>query len=104
MAVDANGVLGNVALGVDQVMEDAAGRGLVDDLDGADFEQPMALRRIEAGRFGVEHDLTHGVSSVLPVAAAARMKLGDLRRGSHPRLPPVSMTKCARRRFSASLI
>ena len=46
MAVDLNGFVGNVALGVDQVMEDAAGRGLMDDLDGADLEEPMALLRI----------------------------------------------------------
>ena len=33
---------------------------LMDDLDGADLHHPVSLRGIEARRFRVEHDFTHG--------------------------------------------
>ncbi len=41
-------------------MEDIAGQALMHDLDGADFQHPMPVGGIEAGRFRVEHDFTHG--------------------------------------------
>ena len=63
MAMDPVGVVGDVALRIDQHMKDRAGGDLIDDLYGADFDQAVALRRVEAGRFGVEHDLTHRASS-----------------------------------------
>jgi hypothetical protein len=42
---------------VDVFMEYLAGRQLVDQLDAADFHQPVAGGGIKAGGFGVEHNL-----------------------------------------------
>ena len=60
VAMDARRVLGDVALGIDENMEDIAGQALMDDLDRADFQHPMPAGRIESRRFRVEHDFTHG--------------------------------------------
>ena len=62
----------------------------------------MPFGGIEAGRFGVEHDLTHVALRSFERLRRARRSCGDLRRASPRALPPVSMTTCARRRFSAS--
>ena len=63
MAVDAERLLRHVAFGIDQHVKDGAGGDLVDDLHCADFDQPIALRWVEAGRLGVEDDLTHRSAS-----------------------------------------
>ena len=49
----------HVALGIDEAMELAPRRDAVEELDAADLDQPVAALRIEAGGFGVEHDLAH---------------------------------------------
>src|SRR6266536_408712 len=49
----------DVALRVDEELDHAAGRAAVDDLEAGQLDDPMALQRIEAGRLGVEDDLTH---------------------------------------------
>ena len=49
----------HLALRVDVAVEGAAGRHVVDELDRADLDDPVAGVRIEPGRLGVEHDLTH---------------------------------------------
>ena len=48
-------------------------RALMNDFDRADFQHPVSLRGIEACRFGVEHDFTHGRPQSPVSAAAARM-------------------------------
>ena len=53
------GLSRNVALRIDEAMEFAARRNAIEDLDATDFDQPVALLRIEARRFGVENDLAH---------------------------------------------
>src|SRR6185369_2946405 len=58
-AVDVLGLNGDVALGIDETMKLAAGRNAVEDLDATDFDQSVALFRIEASRFRVENDLAH---------------------------------------------
>ena len=60
MAVNAHRVLGDVALRIDERVEDLARQALVHDLDRADFQHPMSVGGIEARRFRVEHDFTHG--------------------------------------------
>ena len=87
VAVNPHGVLGDIALRVDQVMEDASGRRLVHDLDRADLEQPVSFQRAQAGGFGVKHDLTHDGSFVLPV---------QRRRGGIGRPAPASPTRIRR--------
>ena len=42
-------------------MEGAPGRDVVQELDAADLDQPVAVQAIEAGRFGVEDDLAHAL-------------------------------------------
>ena len=53
------GLSRNVALRIDKAMKFAARRNAVEDLDATDFDQPVALLRIEARRFRVENDLAH---------------------------------------------
>ena len=60
MPVDPDGLLGDGALRIDERVKDLAGQALVHDLDGANFQHPMSVGRIEACRFRVEHDFTHG--------------------------------------------
>ena len=71
-------VLGHVALGVDEHMIGLAGGDHVDDLDRGDFDEPVALGGIEAGRLGVEHDLTHVQLLAFPVPTMARRKSSRL--------------------------
>ncbi len=52
-------VFGYVALGIDERVENIAGRALMNDFDRPDFKQAMSLGRAEAGRFRIEHDFTH---------------------------------------------
>ena len=53
------GVLRHVALGVEIALEALARRDVVDQLDRTDLDDPVALRGLQAGGLGVEHDLTH---------------------------------------------
>ena len=46
MAMDAHRVLGDVALRVDENVEDLPGQALMDDLDRADFHHPMPVRGV----------------------------------------------------------
>ena len=59
VAMNARRIFGHVAFGIDQRMKNFAGCALADNLDRADFQDAMSLGRIEAGRFRIEHDLTH---------------------------------------------
>ena len=61
VAVNARRIFGNVALRIDQPVENPSGHGLVNDFDCADFQHPVPLLGTEARRFRVEHDLTHEV-------------------------------------------
>src|SRR6185312_8194409 len=61
--VDGEGFPRHVALRVDVIVERRAGRNPIEQLDTADLDQAMALRRIEAGGFGVENDFAHLISS-----------------------------------------
>ena len=61
-AVDREGVLRHVAFRIEINVKFPAGRQVVLQFDGADLDDPVAGGRIEAGGFGVEDDLTHGVS------------------------------------------
>ena len=49
----------HVAFGIEIAVERLAGREAVDQLDAADLDQPMPGNGIEAGGFGIEHDLAH---------------------------------------------
>jgi hypothetical protein len=49
----------DLALRVDVFLPDAAGRQMVQQLDAGDVDDAVAAARIEAGGFGVEHDLAH---------------------------------------------
>ena len=57
--VHLEGGLRHVAFRIEIAMERLAGWKAVDQLDTADLDHPIALQRIEAGGFGVEHDLAH---------------------------------------------
>jgi hypothetical protein len=48
------------ALGVDVAMECPARAPPIDELDAADFDDPMAGRSLEARRFRVQYYLAHG--------------------------------------------
>jgi hypothetical protein len=49
----------HVALGIEVAVKRPPGREAVDELDATDLDQPIALQRIESGRFGIEDDLAH---------------------------------------------
>src|SRR5476649_768333 len=59
--MDAIGVVGHIAFGIDEDVIDGAGRDLIDDFQTTDFHQPMSLRRAEPGGLGVEDNFTHRV-------------------------------------------
>jgi hypothetical protein len=40
-------------------MKGLAGRHAVENLDTADFDQPVTAQRIKAGGLGIENDFTH---------------------------------------------
>ena len=40
-------------------MEDRSGRQVIEELDAADFHDPVSIGRVKARCFGVEDDLTH---------------------------------------------
>ena len=46
-------------LGIEVAVEGLAGRDVVEQLDAADLDDPVAVGRVEAGGFGVEDDLAH---------------------------------------------
>ena len=58
-AVDAGGLDRHIAFGVQVELQRAAGGKMIQQLDAADFHDPVALARLEARRFRVEDDLTH---------------------------------------------
>ena len=62
--VDGLGIARHLALGIEVSVEVAAGFDAVEDLDAADLDHAVAALGIDAGGFGVEHDLAHG--SCLP--------------------------------------
>ena len=49
----------HVALGIDVAVKRLPRRHAVEDLDAADFDEPVAAQRIEAGGFGIENDFAH---------------------------------------------
>ena len=55
----------HVALGIDVAVEHAAGRDVVEQLDRADLDHPMAVGRLQPGGLGIDHDLAHRGSSGL---------------------------------------
>jgi hypothetical protein len=48
----------HVALGVEIAVKRAAGRRVVDQLDGANLDDAMTAQSVEAGRLGVDDDFT----------------------------------------------
>ena len=104
----------HVALGIEMPMKGLAGRHPVENLDTADFNQPVAAQRVEARGFGIENDFAHQLQAagndeeVMTnqdrrcgiLTASLRMSRIRARTGSRP--CEVSTTKSARLRFSAS--
>src|SRR5688572_18536563 len=58
-AVHHEGVGGNAAARIDIGVKSASGRDVVQELETADFDQPIPVQAIEAGRFRIEDDLAH---------------------------------------------
>src|SRR5713226_6753836 len=56
-----------LALRIEVMVPDALGDAPIEDLDAADFDDPVAQARVEARGFGVEHDAAHwGLSAAIP--------------------------------------
>ena len=66
-AVHGDGVGMDVALGIEVAVELAAGGNAVDDLDAAEFDQAVAAGGVEAGGFGVEHDLAQHLVDLMRI-------------------------------------
>src|SRR5579863_6647925 len=113
--VHGEGLRRHVPLGIEITMKGLPGRHTVEDLDTANFDQPIATQGIEAGGFGIENDFAHGMKEPprtdereqtnqgrrgVILAASTRMSRIRARTGSRP--CEVSTTKCARCLFSAS--
>ena len=45
--------------GIEIAVKGLPGRHAVENLDAADFDQPIAAQRIKAGGFGIENDFAH---------------------------------------------
>ena len=58
-------LVGDRAARIDVGVKRPAGRDVVQKLDAADLDQPVAGEAIEAGRFGVEDDFPHAGVLVL---------------------------------------
>jgi len=76
-AVDLGRAGVDLALGVEAEMERAPGRATVDDLQRGEFDDPVALLRIEPRRFGVDDDLAH--SGVRPRGAEVGRRFRKVR-------------------------
>jgi hypothetical protein len=57
--------------GIDVTMEDLTGRHAVEDLDAADFDQPIAAQRVKPCGFRIENDFTHAAELEWRVGEAA---------------------------------
>jgi hypothetical protein len=53
------GIGRHIALRIDVGVKCSSARNVVDELDGADFNDAMTLGRIKAGGLGIDNDLTH---------------------------------------------
>ena len=82
--------LRHVALGIDVDMKGAPGRQMVEQLHRADFNDAVALCRIEPGGFCIEDDFTHHIQD-LPFALMSAIKRSTCRAVS-ARLTDVSIT------------
>ena len=87
---------GHVAIGMKIGVETAPGLDPVDQLDAADFDQPVTVGGTEAGRFGVEDDLAHDRQYRIPRARRQAMRMRTSAAVSR-RVRPVAITKSARR-------
>ena len=62
-----------LAFGVEVSLEGAPGRASFDQLDAADFDDPVALVPGQAGGFGIQYDLSHqSLAASLNFTASAR--------------------------------
>src|SRR5271167_3407616 len=61
----------HVAFRIEIAMEHFAGRKTINEFDAADLDQPIALKGIEPGGFGIENDLAHEASRITSAAAAS---------------------------------
>ena len=60
---------GHVSLGIDVGVERRPGWYPVEQLNAAQFNEPMALSRVETCRFGIEDDFTHGARAAESVTS-----------------------------------
>ena len=63
---------GHLPLGIDIGVERLARGDVVDQLEAADLDDPVAPVRVEAGRFGIEDDFAHKGPAAADARAAAR--------------------------------
>ena len=59
-AVDFKRRVVTVSIGIEVTMKIPVGGPAVEKFDAADFDDPMASRRFQPGRLGIEDDLSHG--------------------------------------------
>ena len=65
-AMHFDGALVNVALGIDIAVEVVPGQAPVHQFDTADFNDPVALVDLQAGRFRIQYNQSHRRSSLSP--------------------------------------
>src|SRR5689334_1928335 len=91
----------HVPLGVEVAMEVAAGFDAVEHLDATDFDDAVPAHRVQTSGLGVENNLTHQRNYLAP-ATPRQARISRTWPSVVDRSPPVSITKSARSRFSAS--
>ena len=64
--VHLEGLVGNIALGVQMAMPNPPRRDAIDQLDAADLDDAMAVERVEPRRFRIEHDFAQKASPLSP--------------------------------------
>jgi len=71
-AMHAKRLLGHVALRIEVYVKGLSRRDCIVNLDTTDFDDSIALQRIEPGRFRIEYNFTHQAGFRLGREAAAR--------------------------------
>src|SRR5690625_229851 len=101
-AMDLEGFLRHVPLGIDVVLPCLTGWHVVDQFHTTDLDDPMTVIGIETGGFRIEYDLAHQQQFLPEVSSRSCRTMRRSFWKVWPRLRPVRTMKSARRRFSWS--
>jgi hypothetical protein len=82
--MDRESFFGHIAFGIDVAVKFAAGRDVVEKLDAGDLDDTMTFAWIQTGRFGIEHDFSHLLSSPVAEESDNRLQTPQGQAAAHP--------------------